>query len=308
MMSTTAAPVTGRIFIAGGTGFVGSQVRSALAGRPLRLLARDRVAHAALAGGDVEVAAGDVAKPATLRGVMQGCQAAINLAAVIEERGDTTFDAVIRQGTINLLAEAERAGVTRFLQMSAMGARADPCYPYLEAKWQAEQAVEGSSLAWTIFRPSVIFGPGDGFINALAGVVRHFPVVPVVATGETKFQPVAVADVAAAFARASDDPQTAYRVYELGGPEVLTYEQMLDLIAAQLGRHRPKVHLPVALVRPIVKLAKPLPRALRPPVTEEQLKMLSLDNCSDHSATEELVGRAPARLADGIGYVAGSKG
>ena len=103
--------------------------------------------------------------------------------------------------------------------------------------------------------------------------------------------------------KALDDPATVGQTYELGGPDVLTYEQLLDVIAAKLGKAKRKVHVPVGLMKPLVKLTKPLPKALRPPVTEEQLKMLAIDNCTDDSATARLIGRAPTRLADGIDYI-----
>jgi NADH dehydrogenase len=298
-------PVTGRIFIAGGTGFVGKSIRAALAGRPLRLLVRDRIRCAPLASADVELVEGDVTRADTLRDAVTGCEAVISLAAIIEESGGATFDAVIRQGNVNLIEAAKRAGVMRFLLMSALGARHDPAFPYFEAKWQAEEAVKASGIPWTVFRPSVTFGPGDGFINTLADLVRKAPVIPVVGSGQTKFQPVFVEEVAAGFVRALDDPATVGKTLELGGPDVLTYEQLLDLIAAKLGKRRRKVHVPVGLMRQVVRLAKPLPKALRPPVTEEQLKMLAIDNCTDDSATAWLIGREPLRLADGIDYVKG---
>jgi NADH dehydrogenase len=301
--SAAARPITGRIFISGGTGFVGTNLQAALAGRPLRLLVRDRTQAPPTDSGDVEVVEGNVTRPDTLRDALDGCEAVINLAAIIEEKGEATFDAVIRQGTVNLVEAAKRAGVKRFVLMSALGARHDPAFPYFEAKWQAEQAVMASGIPWTIFRPSVIFGPGDGFINTLANLVRKAPIIPVVGSGQTKFQPVSVADVAASFVKAIDDPATVGKTFELGGPDILTYEQLLDVIAAKLGKQRRKVHVPVGLMFPIVKLAKSLPKALRPPVTEEQLKMLAIDNCTDHSATPELIGRTPTRLADGIDYI-----
>jgi uncharacterized protein YbjT (DUF2867 family) len=293
-----------RIFITGGTGFVGANLRAALAGRHLRLLVRDAARAAPLAGPDVEVIEGDVTRPDTLRGALDGCSSVVHLVAIIEERGSATFDAVIRGGTVNVVAEAKRAGaIGRFVLMSALGATDDPRYPYLEAKWRAEEAVRASGLAWTIFRPSVIFGPGDGFINVLADLVRKAPIVPVVGNGQSTFMPVAAVDVAQAFARVLDDPTSAGQIYELGGTRVYTYEELLDVIAAKLGKKRRKIHVPVGLMMPVVRLAKPLPRSLRPPVTPEQLKMLALDNSTATSATAQLIGRPPLPLADGIDYI-----
>ncbi len=302
-----AAPVAGRIFITGGTGFVGANIRRALADRPVRLLVRDKAKATNLASATVELVEGDVTQPETIASDLDGCEAVIHLVAVIAEEGTATFDRVIRQGTINVVNAAKQAGIRRFLQMSAMGSRHDPRYGYFEAKWQAEQAVESSGIPWTIFRPSVIFGPGDEFINTLAGLVRIAPIIPVVGDGKSKFQPVSVLEVAASFVKALDDPATAGKVYELGGGQIYDYEQMLDVIAAKLGKRKPKIKVPIGLLRPVVQLAKSLPQALRPPVTEEQLKMLAIDNASANSATAELIGRPPLKLEDGIDYILASK-
>ena len=298
-----ARPVTGRIFVTGGTGFVGSNLRKALGDRPQRLLVRNKATAADLAGEHIELVEGDVTRPESLRGAMDGCEAVIHLVAIIAEEGRSTFDGVIRQGTVNVVAEAQRAGVRRFLFMSALGTRNDPHFGYFEAKWQAEQAVIDSGIPWTIFRPSVIFGPGDEFITTLARLVKLAPVIPVVGSGQSKFQPVAVREVAQSFVRALDDPATAGRIFDLGGGKVYDYEQMLDVIAVKLGKKKPKVHVPVGLMMPVVTLSKPLPKPLRPPVTSEQLKMLAIDNCSDKSATAHLIGRPPLRLEDGIDYI-----
>jgi NADH dehydrogenase len=152
----------------------------------------------------------------------------------------------------------------------------------------------------------VIFGPGDEFITTLAKLVKAAPVLPIVGSGMSAFQPVSVRDVAAAFAKALADPSTAWQIYELGGGEIYTYEEIIDVIAHRLGRTRPKVHVPTPLMKLIVRLSSALPSMLRPPVTSEQLKMLAIDNTTDTSATFKLTGRDPIRLEDGIDYVVGS--
>ncbi len=268
---------------------------------------RDTRRAAKLLGSNIELFEGDVTRPETLHGAMGGVAAVIHLVAIISEAGSATFGSVIRQGTVNVVAEAKHSGVSRFLHMSALGARNDPRFGYFEAKWQAEKAVEKSSMNWTIFRPSVIFGPGDEFINTLAGLVKTAPVIPIVGNGRTRFQPVAVTDVAAAFVQALDDPESVGRIYELGGGESYSYEAMLDVIAHQLGKSKPKVHVPLNFMKLVIKLSKTLPNALRPPVTDEQLKMLAIDNITDSSATAELIGRKPLSLEDGIDYIATGK-
>lgn len=302
----TAKPVTGRVFLTGATGFVGRNILSAIGDRPIRVLVRDLRRGPALAGPNIEIVEGDVTKPETLRGVMDGCEAAIHLVAIISEEGGATFDSVIRQGTVNVVHEANRADVARIIHLSALGTRNDPRYGYYEAKWQAEQAIKQSGIPWTIFRPSVIFGPGDEFITTLAGLVKLAPVVPVVGSGKSAFQPISVGEVATAVALALTDPSTASQIYELGGGKIYTYEEMIDAIAGQLDLAKPKIHVPAALMKLIVRLAQPLPPKLRPPVTYEQLKMLAIDNVSEASATSRFIGRDPLRLEDGIDYIGGA--
>ena len=291
----------GRILLTGGTGFVGSNIRKALRDRELRLLVRDP--SSARVDDSTDIVQGDVLQPDTLGRAVDGCDTVIHLVAIIEESGSNTFDKVIRQGTENMVAAAKDAGVTRFIQMSALGAQANPRFPYLNAKWGAEEAVRSSGMDWTIFRPSVIFGPGDGFINVLASLIRKAPVIPVVGAGESKFQPVAVGEVAEAYRRAVDDQATVGQVYELGGGEIYTYQGLIDLIAEHLGKHKFMIHMPVPLMKAVVAMSAPLPKALRPPVTKEQLNMLALDNCTDHSRTAELIGRPPIALRNGLDYI-----
>jgi len=298
-----AAPVTGRVLITGATGFVGGYLRVAISDLPLRLLVRDPAKYTQLASDRVELTVGDITQPETLRGVMDGCEAVVNLVGIIEERGEASFEKIIHHGAANVVAEARKSGISRLIHMSALGAAPNPEYGYLNAKWRAEEAVRASGIPWTIFRPSVIFGPGDGFITVLARLIKRAPVIPVVGDGASKFQPVSAPEVAAAFARALADPATAGQIYELGGGAIYTYEEMLDVIAAELGKRKRKIHLPVKLMMPVVKLSAPLPQALRPPVTTEQLKMLALDNCTGRSATAELIGHQPTKLEDAITYV-----
>lgn len=299
----TAVPNdAGRIFLTGGTGFVGSNLRAATRERPVRLLVRDPAKYEYLRGPNVELVAGDVTRPETLRGAMDGCQYVIHLVGVIEETGSDTFDTIIHQGTTNVLAEAQRAGIAHFVHMSALGASDDPAFPYMQAKTRAETAVRASTTPWTIFRPSVIFGPGDGFINPLALLVK-FPVTPVVGDGQSRFMPAAAGEVAEVFAGSIGVPARFGQTYELGGAKIYTFEQMLDAIGNELGKHHPRIKVPVPLISLVVTLTKPLPRAVRPPVTAEQLKMLKTNNTTDHSAMETLLGRPPTALEDGLGYL-----
>jgi len=300
------------LLITGATGFVGPGILRAL-GRveghspsgpfaEMQLRSLERTPERPIDG--VESVIGDVTAPGTLPGALDGVDTVVHLVGIIEETGGATFDSVIRQGTENMLQAASRAGVKHFVFMSALGAHDNPEFPYHQAKFKAEQAVKASGLPYTIFRPSVIFGEGDGFITVLAGLVKSFPVIPVVGSGQSKFQPIQLDDVGACYAHAVSHPaESAGQTYELGGGKPYTYQEMLDVVAGELGKKKPKVHMPIGLMKLVVTLTGALPRALRPPVTLEQLKMLALDNSPADSATPRLIGHNPVALEDGIAYI-----
>lgn len=297
-------PHTPRIFITGATGFLGSAVVRALGDRPLRLLVRNLAQHRERESRTVELVEGDVTDSGSLRDAMTGCDAVIHLVGIIEESRNRTFDLVIREGTEKVIAEARASHVHRFIQISAIGARDDSTLPYQQAKWRAETAVRRSNLEWTILRPSIIFGPGDGFVSLLANVVRRFPVTPIPGDGSARFQPIAVGDVADAIAATLDRSATIGQTLDLAGPDVLSYEELLGLISRELGLSRRTIHIPMPLMRFVVAAARPLPRRLQPPVTADQLKMLRIDNVSSNPSTERLIGRPPRKLADNLGYIA----
>lgn len=302
------------ILVTGGTGFVGSFVVPCLRehGHAIRLLVRDPSRRPAHAWAGVEVVVGDVTVPATLRPALDGVDTAVHLVAIIRERGGATFERLNFQATVNVVDAAKAAGARRFLHMSANGVRADARYPYFDTKFRAQEYVSSSGLDHTIFQPAVIFGPGDGFVNALADLVRKplliapAPVIPVAGDGRAPFQPIWGGDVACAFAGALDDASTIGRTMQLGGPDRLTYDELLDIIIERLDVRRVKVHLPLALLKPAVVVMDRL--LADPPVTVEQLKMLTLDNSTPNSVTAELIGREPRKLVDGIDYILTNRG
>lgn len=290
--------------VTGGTGFVGRNLVAELSrrGQKLRLLVRATSSLPQTNAPDIETAVGDVTQPQSLPQALSEVDTVIHLAAIIREQRGATFHKVNYLGTKDLMAAAKAEGVRRFLYMSNVGAGPNPAFPFLRSKWQAEEEVKASGLAYTIFRSSVIFGQGDEFISTLARLIKTMPLVPVIGSGKVRFQPVWVKDVVACIAAALDDPATVGQTIPLGGPEHLTYEAMLDTIMTVLGMKRPKVHVPTGLMRPIVWLMERL--LSHPPVTSAQLAMLRMDNIAELDAIEKRFGFTPTSLREGIAYLA----
>lgn len=297
-----AMAATRRIFVTGATGFVGRAVIPALQahGHAVRCLVR-RGSEPALRGLEaIERVEGDVLSPATLERGLAGCDTVIHLVGIIREQPGrhSTFERIHTQGTVNVLEAAAAAGVRRYLHMSALGSRAGARARYHRSKWAAEEAVRAGAIAWTIFRPSIIYGRGDEFVNLLAGMVGRFPVVPVIGSGQQRLQPVPVEHVAEAFARAVDLPATAKHAYEVGGPEAVTMVRLLALIGQALDRPRVrKLHVPLGLVRPVTRVLHRLPGF---PLTPDQLLMLEEDNVCDPQPFHATFGLTPMPLAAGL--------
>jgi uncharacterized protein YbjT (DUF2867 family) len=298
------------ILLTGGTGYVGSHLLARLRqrGEPVRVLVRDPEQYGHLVTGNVGIARGDVTDPDSLVEPMQGIDTVIHLVAIIRERpGGVTFDRINYGGTVNVVDAAKAAGVKRFVHQSALGARPDPRLPYFNTKFRAEQYVQASGLSYTILRPSIIFGEGDEFVNKLADLVRKplfvlpAPIVPVIGDGTTPFSPVWVGDYAEAVAGVLDRPEVDGKMYDIGGPRVVSYERMMDEIMEVVGIKRAKLHIPASLMRvPVLMMDKLLPN---PPVTIEQLKMLALDNSTGNNATEQLADRPLTDFRDGIAFI-----
>jgi NADH dehydrogenase len=187
--------------------------------------------------------------------------------------------------------------------MSAMGSSGDAPSEYGRTKAAGEEAVRGSRLDWTIFRPSIIFGPGDGFVSQLARIIRLNPLfIPVIGPGAVKFMPVSVREVARIYGDALERPETARSTFEIGGPEVLTLNEIYREIAAALGKpKKPLIHFPIGFGKMLASLFSVLPN---PPLTRDQLRSLSRDNTADISATIAVFGAPATTLREGIrGYV-----
>ena len=289
-----------RIAITGGTGFVGIHTvrRLRAEGHELRLVARGTRTLPRLEG--TEVVRADVAAGDRLVEVFNGCDAVVHLTAIIREKGRQTFARVNAQGARNVAQAAKAANVAHIVHVSALGVTPNPRYAYLESKWEGEQAVRGSGVPYTVLRPSLMFGPGDGFFTKLTRLVRLNPVVPLAGDGRAMFQPIAVDDVTRIIALCLQQGP-AHRVHEIGGPDHLSYKQIIDVIRTELGVHRLTAPVPLPLMLPAATLmARLLPN---PPVTPGELRLLELNNITRPDAVRSLFGFEPLRFADHCSYL-----
>jgi len=287
-----------KVFLSGGTGFVGSHLRKALLdkGHQIRLLVHK---SGGSFGQGVEPVEGDITILETFADAVRGCDATINMVGIIREfpgRG-ITYGKLHLEATRNVTDAAEAAGVKRHLQMSALGTRADATSAYHRSKFRGEECVRASGLDWTIFRPSIIFGEKDAFVNKLAGFIRNFPAVPVIGDGAYRLQPISVIDVARCFVMALEMPETSGKTYELCGPDRFTYNDLLDTIGRVLGRPMvAKVTAPLALMKAIVPVFQ---RFSFFPITMDQILMLVEENICD-GTWRGTFRFEPERFADGI--------
>ena len=277
-----------KILVTGGTGFIGPKIVRALgeAGHDVRALVRDPRRGAALG---CELAEGDITDPESLRRAVDGCDAVVHLVAIITGRpGD--FERVMTEGTTELAEAAAAAGVRRFVLMSALGTSEETkdLVPYYRAKWEMEQTVKGSGIPYTIFRPSFVFGADGGALQQFLRIARLAPVTPIVGPGTQRLQPIWADDVAAHFAASVDRDAAAGRTFELGGPDVVDWNEFWARAKRALGTRRPSVHVPFWLLRQQARVLELLPR---PPVTRDQLKMLAAgDNVVTDPSAREVFG------------------
>ncbi len=292
------------ILVTGASGFVGSHLvpRLVREGKvPVRVLVRPTAETARLKIPGVNIVHGTVTDPDSIRAAMNGVDTVIHLVAVPLERGSQTFEAVNVNGTRNVVAAARENGILRFIHMSALGASNDSRYRYTFSKWLGEEAVRASGINYTILQPGAQFGEGDGFFGALAGLINLSPFVfPSPGRGNTVFQPIWVEDVVSAVVESLGSTSTIGQTIEFGGPEQLTYDQMVEAVLDAMRKKRRIVHVPVPLMRIPVLFFGLLPY---PPVDSGQLDLLNVRNATDPDAVERWFGFKPKRLRDGLDYL-----
>jgi NADH dehydrogenase len=296
------------ILVTGASGNIGNNLVRRLVelNQPVRAL----VHHPATAGARladirdrIEIVQGDVTRPDTLAPAMEGVTAVVHLVAVAIEQRRGDYERINTQGTVNVVAAAKAAGVRRMIYLSQNWADSASPYRFLASKGRAQEVVAASGLEWTALRPSVIWGPQDEFANVQARLIKLTPLIfPIVGDGQAKFQPVWVGDVVEVVARCLDDESTIGQEYALGGPEALTYAEIVRRVLKALGARRLTVNVPVPVLRPVVKLMEiALPN---PPATTALLDMLKVENTVERNALIEVFGISPRPFTpENLGYM-----
>ena len=275
----------GLVTVFGGSGFVGSQIVRALArsGARIRVAVRNpgRGYRLRMLGdvGQIEVIQANIRDEPSVARALDGAQACLNAVGVLFESGRQRFDDLHARAAGALARSAVAAGADRFVQISAIGADANSPAAYARSKAAGEAAVREAAPFATILRPSIVFGVDDQFFNRFAAMAGLAPALPLIGGGGTRFQPVFVGDVAEAAAKALDDPATAGRVYELGGPGVYTFKALMKIMLAEIGKSRALAPIPFPIAGLMGRAGDVLAMAgFPPPITSDQVAMLKTDN------------------------------
>jgi NADH dehydrogenase len=294
-----------RVFVTGGTGFIGREIVRQLQSRghePVCLIRGSPPTGTASAAGGRYVA-GNLFDPTSLARLMTGCGAAIHLVGIIAETRCSSFETAHVRATQSLLDAARISNVSRLVHMSALGSRPNAVSRYHQTKWRAEELVRSSGLDFTIFRPSIVYGPEDQFVNKFAAFARRLPFMPILGSGRGTFQPVPVEAVGQAFAGALEMPNTMGKTYDLAGRETLTLVEIADEIARACGRRRRNIFLPNWAARPLAAAFEAVFGSVLnrpPPFNRDQLAMLEEKTAGQFEPAARRFGLNPPSFREGI--------
>jgi len=285
----TEIPTETLVTVFGGSGFLGRHVVRALAraGYRIRPAVRrpDLAVHLQPMGrvGQIHPVQANLRYPASVEAAVRGADVVINLVGILFERGKQRFEAVQAEGAACVARAAAAAGA-RMIHVSALGADPDSPALYGRTKAAGEQAVLAAAPEATIFRPSIVFGPEDDFFNRFGAMARMSPVLPLIGGGETKFQPVFVGDVAQAIAKAVGGTTKGGTIYELGGPEVRSFKELMEYVLAVTERRRVLMPLPFGIAKLQAYILQYMPTPL---LTPDQVELLRADNLVSRAAMNE---------------------
>lgn len=270
-----------KVLVTGGTGFIGSQIVAQLLERVHQVAVMSRnpeQARRSVRQG-VEVRSGNVDDPTALRSAMTGMDVVINAVQfpnhpVENPRKGYTYMKVDGEGTVRQVQAAQAAGVKRFVYLSGAGTRVGQSYPWFQAKLKAETAVKGSGIPYTIFQPSWVYGPDDRSLNKFVAFARFLPFIPVIGDGRTRVSPVHVEDLARVVADSVEMERAVGQIYEVGGPEELTMDQIIRTMLRVMGKWQPLFHQPVWLMKIV---AAPLTLLPTPPLSPAAVDFVMME-------------------------------
>ena len=291
----TTEPMT--VAVVGATGFVGSRVVPHLAAAGHRVIAISRRGRRRDDWTDrVEARRADVDTGVGLEGALEGVDAVVHLVAIPRETGGRRFEETNVRGTGRVVIAAEHAGARRIVHLSVLGVSDDPNLAYLHSKWRGEQLVRESSLEWVVLRPSLLFGRGDGFFNVVKTTLKWWSpgIVAIPGKGDARFQPLAVADLAIAVEKSLVDPERSGQVYEIGGPQHLSYRAIVDEVMAVTGMRRVKLGMPIPLISALTVVTDRVLPVF--PVSHDQISSLQRPNYTEIDAFERTFGVSPRAL------------
>lgn len=291
-MSGVPVPSSRLVTVFGGSGFVGRHAVRALARAGYRI--RVAVRHPASAFfllpmghvGQIQPVRCNALDPEQVASALHGAEAAVNLAGILFQRGEQSFANVHVEAARNIASAARAAGLRSLVHVSAIGADANAASQYAATKGEGEQAVREAFSAAAILRPSLVFGPEDSFFNKFAWLARMLPALPLIGGGRTRFQPVFVGDVAGAIARCVQDPGTRGRTYELGGPNIYTFRELMEIMLREIGRRRLLVPVPffLASAKAFFLQIPSIVLPVDPILTMDQVTLLRSDNVVSEGA------------------------
>ncbi len=292
-----------KVCVAGGTGLLGRAIVPALinAGYEVAILSRSDPSRDPVDPRATWVR-GDVTDPASLVSALRGMDAVVDAvqfpnSPVENPKKGYTFERIDLGGTKNLVDAAKAAGVPRFIGLSGAGAAEDARYHWLRFKWQEEQHIQASGLTWTIFRPSWIYGPRDVSLNRFLGFAKFLPFIPVIGNGKIRLNPLFVDDLAAHVAAAPGRPAAENRLFEIGGPDVLTMDEIIRTALQVRGKKRFLLHQPAALMKLVASVAQFAPGR---PLTPDAIDFILMDPIADTASLREVFGLPLTPLAEAL--------
>lgn len=298
------------IVVAGGTGFLGSTIADALAadGHAVTIASRSRPAEGH--GGSHLWRRLDVTDPTSAAEAVAGADAVVDAVQfpnmpVENARKGYTFEDIDLRGTQRLVDAAVAAGASLFVGLSGVGAAEDAPYHWLRFKWEEEEYIRASGLPFVIFRPSWIYGERDVSLNRFLGFSRWLPFVPVIGNGKTRINPLFVGDIGAYVAAAVSRPDVRGQVFEAGGPEVMTMDEVIRGALGVLGRRRFLLHAPKGVMKLVGSAAAHLPG---PPLTADAVEFITMDGVADNRAAQAALGVRLTPLTEGLGAYLGRAG